>query len=243
MYEKLKQLIYDLETMNRQPFIGYGNPDADILIVGKECALTEGDEGWTKFYYPNFAQWKKSFEGHGFGYTYVQEPYDFEHGYFHPIFPFFEQRNKILRREKTGEGTSSTYYYYQRLIDMIHAGNAEEYENEKSPTINFFKDCFITELNDICRPNDQGLKKDQHLEIQEHIGERFNWMRATNFFNTFKVVILACGPYSKAIKEDKILEKDLFGDALIIYCNQLSQWDTSLNEKIAEIGKKLCFEK
>ena len=66
---------------------------------------------------------------------------------------------------------------------------------------------------------------------------------ATNFFNTFKVVILACGPYSKAIKEDKILEKDLFGDALIIYCNQLSQWDTSLNEKIAEIGKKLCFEK
>ncbi len=62
-------------------------------------------------------------------------------------------------------------------------------------------------------------------------------MRTTNFFNTFKVVILACGPYSKAIKADKILEKDLFGDALIIYCHQLSYWDKSLNEKIAEIGK------
>lgn len=237
MYEKLKQLIYDLDARGIQPYIGYGNPDADILIVGKECALTEGDEGWIKFYYPNFAQWKKSFEGHGFGYTHGQEPYDFEHGNFHPIFPFFEQRNKILRREKTGEGTSSTYYYYQRLIDMVHAGNAEEYE--KSPTINFFKDCFITELNDICRPNDQGLKKDQHLVIQEHIGERFNWMRATNFFNTFKVVILACGPYSKAIKEMDGLRKELFGDALIIYCNQLSRWDKSLNERISEIHNHL----
>ena len=35
MYEKLKQLIHDLEAMNRQPFIGYGKPDADILIVGR----------------------------------------------------------------------------------------------------------------------------------------------------------------------------------------------------------------
>ena len=240
MYEKLKQLIHDLEVMNRQPFIGYGKPDADILIVGKECAFPEGSKDWKLFYKSNFVQWKESFEGHGFGYTHGQKPYDFEHGNFHPIFPFYEQCNKIDRNKK-GCGTSSTYYYYQRLIDMIRSGSSTQYG--KSSNIDFFKDCFITELNDICRLNDKGLKKIQHQEIEDHIRERFDWMRTTNFFNTFKVVILACGPYSKAIKEDKILEKDLFGDALIIYCNQLSQWDTSLNEKIAEIGKKLCFEK
>ena len=46
MYEKLKQLINDLNKKGIQPFIGYDNPDANILIVGKECALTEGSEGW-----------------------------------------------------------------------------------------------------------------------------------------------------------------------------------------------------
>ena len=242
MYEKLKQLIHDLEAMNRQPFIGYGNPDADILIVGKECALTEGSEDWILFYDSNFAQWKESFEGHGFGYTHGQKPYDFEHGNFHPIFPFYEQCNKI-DRDKKGCGTSSTYYYYQRLIDMVRAGSATQYE--KSPNIDFFKVCFITELNDITRKSKENndLGKDDCSEIKKHIEKRFDWMRTTNFFNTFKVVILACGPYSKAIKEDKILEKDLFGDALIIYCHQLSYWDKSLNEKIAEIGKKLYCEK
>ena len=69
MYEKLKQLIHDLEVMNRQPFIGYGKPDADILIVGKECAFPEGSKDWKLFYEPNFAQWKESFEGHGFART------------------------------------------------------------------------------------------------------------------------------------------------------------------------------
>lgn len=240
MYENLKQLINDLDKKGIQPFIGYGKPDADILIVGKECAEIEGSKNWKLFYEPNFVQWKESFEGHGFGYTHGQKPYDFEHGNFHPIFPFYEQCNKIDRK-KVGDGTKSTYFYYQRLIDMVRSGSSTQYE--KSPNIDFFKDCFITELNDICRPNGKDLSKEQQQEIKKHIEKKFDWMRTTNFFNTFKVVILACGPYSKAIKEDKILEKDLFGDALIIYCHQLSQWDKSLNEKIAEIGKKLCFEK
>ena len=239
MYENLKQLINDLDKKGIQPFIGYGKPDANILIVGKECALPEGSKDWKLFYKSNFAQWKESFEGHGFGYTHGQKPYDFEHGNFHPIFPYYEQCNKIDRDNK-GCGTKPTYFYYQRLIDMVRAGSATQYE--KSPNIDFFKDCFITELNDICRPNGKDLSKEQRQEIKKHIEKRFDWMRTTNFFNNFKVVFLACGPYSKAIKEDKILEKDLFGDALIIYCHQLSQWDKSLNEKIAEICEKLYSE-
>lgn len=236
MYEKLKQLIHDLEVMNRQPFIGYGKPDADILIVGKECALTEGSEDWKLFYDSNFAQWKESFEGHGFGYTHGQKPYDFEHGNFHPIFPFYQQRNKIRRKE--GENaTTATYYYYQRIVDKIRQLANPNY---KSPEhIDFFKDCFITELNDICRRNDRDLSKEQHREIQEHIRERFEWMRRTNYFNQFKVVILACGPYAKAIIKDEKLKTDLFGKAHVVYCHQLSYWDKSLDGKIAKISEEL----
>ena len=41
MYERLKQLLDDLNEMGKHPFIGYGNPDARILIIGKECAIED----------------------------------------------------------------------------------------------------------------------------------------------------------------------------------------------------------
>ena len=61
---------------------------------------------------------------------------------------------------------------------------------------------------------------------------RFDWMRRTNFFNQFKIAILACGPYAEAIKKDECLKKDLFGNAEVYYCNQLSRWDKKLDSEI-----------
>ena len=220
---KLKRLIDDLEKMGIQPFIGYGNPDAEILIVGKECA-EEDEVRQERFYIHNFEQWSNSFKGHGFGYKCAEEPYDFEHGNFHPINPFFRLDNKIQSRNNKIGRASSTYFYYQRLMDKIRS--------KKTDYIDFFNDCFITELNDICRRNNNNLSKSQRQETEDHIKARFDWMRRTNFFNQFKVVILACGPYAKAIKEDDILRKDLFGNAVVYYCNQLSQWDKMLDTQI-----------
>jgi hypothetical protein len=34
-----KELIRDNDKNDKAEFIGYGNPDADILIIGKECAI------------------------------------------------------------------------------------------------------------------------------------------------------------------------------------------------------------
>jgi len=237
MYEKLKQLILDLEAMNLQPFIGYGNPDAKLLIVGKECTEPNGTDGWKKFFEPNFRQWKDSFDDHGFGYTSGEEPYDFEHGNFHPINPFFRLVNKKQSGKKEVGRPGPTHYYYQRLIDKLRTYAKPDHKN--SEYIDFFEDCFITELNDICRPNDKKLKKWQHNEIEQHIKDRFDWMRRTNFFNQFKVVILACGPYANTIKRDEKLRTDLFGKAFVAYCHQLSYWDKSLDDKITVISPKL----
>ena len=57
----------------------------------------------------------------------------------------------------------------------------------------------------------------------------------THFFKQFKVVILACGPYADKIKKDAILEKDLFGDAKVIYSKQLSFCDKKLEEQVPTI--------
>lgn len=227
--KRLEKLIADLNAMGKKPFIGYGNPNVDILIVGKECA-EEDKERQEKFYTHNFEQWEESLHGHGFGYRCGGEPYNFESGNFHPIYPFYKQLNKIGRSgDKIGK-TNSTYYYYQKFIDKLRARNVDNYI--PSTHVDFFKDCFITELNDICRRNNKGLKKDKRQETEEHIRDRFDWMRGTNFFNQFKVVILACGPYAGAIKKDECLKIDLFGDAEVYYCNQLSRWDKKLDSEI-----------
>lgn len=242
MYERLKQLLDDLNEMGKHPFIGYGNPDARILIIGKECAIEdnrkEGDskksakpnssEDWRKFIEPNFRHWLASFEGRGFGFRNGGEPYDFESGNFHPINPSFKLENKRQTKDIKIGRPSATWYNYQRLIDKIR-------ERKKSDIVNFFDDCFITELNDICRPNDNNLTKIERDEIRQHIQERFDWMRKTHFFKQFKVVILACGPYADAIKKDAILEKDLFGDAKVFYSKQLSFWDKKLEEQVLTI--------
>ena len=228
---RLKRLIDDLTKMGIQPFIGYGNPNADILIVGKECALKEGCEDWKKFYQHNFCQWKESFEGHGFGYKHAEKPYDFEHGNFHPINPFFRLENKKQSKNREIGRPSSTYYWYQRLLDKIRYGEAAQ--NDEYKYVNFFEDCFITELNDACRPDNKNLDSTQRRATEDNIRKRFDWMRKTNFFNQFKVVILACGPYARKIAPE--LEKELFGDALVVRCHQLSRWDSSLDKKIPEI--------
>lgn len=36
----------------------------------------------------------------------------------------------------------------------------------------------------------------------------------------------------KAIQDDAILRKDLFGNASVYYCSQLSRWDKKLDEGI-----------
>ena len=113
---------YDLA----ETFIGYGNPDADILIVGKECAYDLAcdlqKKDFEKFCKSNFEQWKKSFAGHGFVYTDGTEEgkeYSYENNAFHPLFPFYWQCNNL--KNICPRSTNSTYYYYQMLIDKIRA--------------------------------------------------------------------------------------------------------------------------
>lgn len=232
MENRMTMLITDLSAMGISPYLGYGNPDADILIVGKECTAEVGTDNWKNFYQPNFSHWQSICQGDDFEPS-CGEPYDFEHKHFNPKNPFFPLLNHSSKKQKPGYA-SKTYFYYQRLIDLIF--------KRQSPTvINFFSSCFITELNDLCRRNNNDNTIEDAKAIKGSIQNRFDWMRKVSFFRHFKVVILACGPYAKAIKSDELLRKDLFGNAHIVYCNQLSQWDKSLIEesKIEDIQKIL----
>ena len=112
----------------RDKFIGYGNPDADILIIGQEVADDKESKNYKEFYAPNQSQWKVTIENNCLPQTVYEEPYEFPK--FVPSFPFKTQKATI----RSGDGNSgATWYWYQRLHDQI-------YPDSKDPNgnINFF---------------------------------------------------------------------------------------------------------
>ena len=177
----------------RDKFIGYGNPDADILIIGQEAADDKESKNYKEFYAPNQSQWKVTIENNCLPQTVYEEPYEFPK--FVPSFPFKTQKATI----RSGDGNSgATWYWYQRLHDQI-------YPDAKDPNgnINFFERIFITELNGEPRKN----HKDKQENIKSQIAKRFDIMRETkSFWSHFKVVLFLCGSYSEAIDVDSARE-------------------------------------
>ena len=110
---RIKQLLLDLKERNITPlpFIGYGNPNADILIVGKECTHNMGDEDYKKFYDPNYNHWYETvFCGHECSYRSGLEPYTFEAGNFHPINPYYKYNSLDIIKEILDELNIERYY-------------------------------------------------------------------------------------------------------------------------------------
>ncbi len=196
-------------------FIGYGNPDADILIIGQEAALKEGDDSWREFYLPNWSHWKETMamnlQGFSDGWGRGVKPYSFPE-FFSPLSPFYKQE---FKRRKT----SDTYYWYQVLINQFFVHENNHILERQCKVIDFFKHAFITELNEQTRVN-HSVK----LPVRANIQNRFDLMRAAKpFWSRFKVVVLACGHYADALKNDPQLYTDIFGEAKPVFCGQLSR--------------------
>ena len=206
----------------RDKFIGYGNPDADILIIGQEAADDKESKNYKEFYAPNQSQWKETIENNCLPQTEK----------FVPSFPFKTQKATI-RSDRGNSG--ATWYWYQRLHDQI-------YPDSKDPNgnINFFERIFITELNGEPRKN----HKDKQENIKSQIAKRFDIMRETkSFWSHFKVVLFLCGSYSEAIDVDSAREilatnpgdesarkkielfESIFGQAIPFYGPQFSGRD------------------
>ncbi len=205
----------------KDDFIGYGNPNAEVLIVGQEAALKEDDKNWKIFYAPNQNQWLNTIK-HGYtyrnGYESNGNNYDFPQ-FFNPLFPFYKQKfSRLTKQSKTNEGTSATYYNYQKLINAI-VPHEQETDPYLGKIVDFFRYAFITELNSTCRLNHTY----KNPNIKECIAKRFDKMIATSeFWSQFKVVIMACGNYADALRKDENLKKAIFGNAKIIFTRQLS---------------------
>lgn len=161
-------------------YIGTGNPNAKILIIGKEASISkaQGDQ-FSREFKSNFEQWK---EIKDFDQNKVKDCDWVNHT---PLYPYKGQLLKI--NNNINCGTSRTWFNYQKLINLtFHTP-----ENDK---INFHEKVFITEVNS--SPSPKTVNADT-----SSIGFRKEVLFKSAFVNDFPVIIIAGVGYFEISKD------------------------------------------
>ncbi|RDI53759.1 hypothetical protein [Flavobacterium glaciei] len=205
-------------------FIGFGNPNAKILILGKEKGFDKNNlkqleyesinnpREWDNYIKNNIGSNKNKF-------------YDSEN-YINTFFPY-------LNKNKSGH----TWNKYYTLLNHIYTSIPKS-ENE------FFRYAFLSEINFI---------PSKYSEIKRFDNfERLNMLN-NKFFKSFEIIILACGSYLEKEQIENIFSVSYYesilkkrenihiyqnSNQILINTRQLSM-DTSndLLIKIAELTK------
>lgn len=214
--QTFRNIIFSDTYAKEEAFIGYGNPAAQILIVGQEMTWRKDSDQlkeYNAYCKRNIFDWKKNLEQEEVTIQGdIQHPEDgvtteaFER--FNPLYPHYLRFNKRLYiRNKdwhtSNYGASSTWIHYQQLIDII-------FKRPAPKIIDFVKDCFITELSKETRPHNIELAED--LSREELKTEKSRQAKATEksiadrcpllnepFFQDFPIIVLACGQYASKI--------------------------------------------
>lgn len=176
------------EKKTPNPFyIGFGNPNSEILILGKEKGFDFENNESQAFYESinNPKEWSSYLKDN---LTFTLEKKYENSGYYNNCFIPYLQKIK-----KSGH----TWNKYAKLIQEI-------YPNEEFDSNFFLKKCFISEINH--KPSTKSIIKKYDFE------ERFNFLKQP-FYKSFRITILACGNYlnNNLIEEifDVKLKEDL----------------------------------
>jgi hypothetical protein len=223
--------IKDVKYLSNPFYIGYGNPNSEILFLGKEKAIdvTGSPEIFFHESINNILQWEQLSVNNG-------NDLKLE---FNPLCPqaYHKQKNghKIKKRD--------TWGMYAQIVKGV--SNNEEITHD-----NFFDYCFSTEVNYI--PSKYSAHLKAHPERKELLQRQF--------YKTFKYVIIgAIGSISEnEIKEifGEILETNIISigknkrgeikisvlksnNQKIILCNQLSGASGWTTEAIHELIRQI----
>ena len=188
---EFKDLIARIEQT--KDFIGYGNPNAKILIIGKEESLDMGKEDDNIIYNQaskgNWKGWEEVIGNPSI--TPDSIPVWKESGKFCPLYPW-----------KGDDLPKGTWTNYQNLINRLYP------EADAGKMTTFHQYAFITEFNDL--PSKTSKRKDP--EVQQRITHRCKNVLNHPFYKSFPIVIAACGHY---VKDYNINLEDIFNQKYI----------------------------
>ena len=223
-------------------YIGTGNPDAEVLFIGKEMAidLKEHEDQYKATVSQNITKWKNQQNG----YEIVSGPKGNYWDFFSPWFPYYRQNNliRIEPNEKEGTkqkkpdngGTSRTEYYYQRIISAIYVIP----EAEKQ-FLSLHMYAFLSELTTATAPKSAEVNPDERKQSIKN--RKVLWQ--TLFFQSFPITILGIGPNKDYIipgtdREDVInIEKDFKVKCI----EKLNIRKKFINVHFSEDGKRMLL--
>lgn len=169
----LNELVSKLSKLDVAPeykYIGTGNPNADILIIGKEVSISSNPQQKKMEIDENLNDWEMILSGS------FPELVPRDSIFYTPFYPYKGQKFKIYRGKDNG-GTSTTWYNYQKLINHIFANN-------DNPNIDFHENVFLTEVNST--PSLKTADADT-----SSIKFRKKSVLSSSFFQSFPVVIIS----------------------------------------------------
>ena len=188
-------------------YIGVGNPNAKILIIGKESAIdTKTEDGELQYeieHLRNATIWLHNIKDN----VALLDADKDEHwkkdgnASINPMYPYRGQRFAVYRKKKNGTeigcgGTSSTWYDYQIIINNM---DSISLNGERKRTICFHEYCFSTELSFVSA---KYSKEADPIQRKESIRVRTTELLNLPFYQQFPIVIVAAGHYPKELGID-----------------------------------------
>lgn len=176
--------IRDIHKLANPYYIGFGNPDASILFLGKEKGfdIIEHPDLFIKESINNILHWEYI----------IKEKNNIDHKLiysqlgFNPMFPRMHNYGVLKKNH--------TWYYYSKIVAGLKNLNPDIIFNETKDYKNsFFCNCFISEINYIPSKYSKGNKLNQkRRDLLQHA-----------FFRKFKRIIIAAKSY---LQNDEIVD-------------------------------------
>ena len=237
-------------------YIGHGNPNAQILILGQEPGLDKDSEQYVLEIENNKHQWQVLTEN-GTGYESI-DPEEIQFGL--PLWPWANQRFMVRSKTKDGkikgeQGTAKTWYQYQKLVYRIL-----DKETICSSALYFHQLSFHTDMSA------EASKRHGDIEFsnaKKSVKNRAEKLFSKPFFRKFPIVIAPVGHFSRDSYGDSYFH-DVFGvnycpnesedwininvredseyPQLLIHCKQIAYASNHYLDRIAEIVKKFAKE-
>lgn len=253
---KYSQSFNDIVNDGKYSYLGHGNPNAKILIIGKEPRIDTSDpskeEQLERDILNNRKQWLNNLNDDTISYDTLKYSAN-ENENYNPLYPYKGQQCQV-RTEKDGKvrgdaGTARTWFAYQILFDYLAYG--ESYRKDKNALIDFHKYVFSSDFSNKAATYSRNTDK---TLTQQSIESR-NEMFKHKFFQQFPIVIVAAGPYPKNYnidlekifnvkegydKEKRFIKVYFNSDRtkILIHTRQLSYFSYTLLKSISQIVRE-----